>query len=90
VQLSKSIDTTDLASADLPEVDRERVEAGIAVADLQGANDLIERLQASAASCALPDRPDGCPDIAVVPTPGPTPTITPTFFAETPTPGATP
>jgi serine/threonine protein phosphatase PrpC len=90
VQLSKSIDTTDLAAATLPEVDRERVEAGIAVADLQGANDLIERLQASAASCALPDRPDGCPDIAVVPTPSPTLTAIPTSPVPIPTPGATP
>jgi protein phosphatase len=94
VQLSKSIDTTDLAAATLPEVDRERVEAGIAVADLQGANDLIERLQASAASCALPDRPDGCPDTAVVPTPSPTFTVIPTspvpIPTPIPTPGATP
>lgn len=76
VQLSKSIDTTGLESATLPEVDRERVEAGIAVADLQGASELIERLEASAASCTLPDRPDGCPDDAAN-VPGATATPTP-------------
>jgi protein phosphatase len=94
VQLSKAITTSSISAADLPEVDRERVEAGIPVADLQGADDVIERLEASVASCALLNPPDGCPISTEVPIPTPTLTFTPTAptaaATSAPAPGATP
>jgi protein phosphatase len=64
VQLSEAVDVTVLEVASLPEVERGRVEAGIPVDNLTAAQEVIERLEASAATCRLPRPPEGCPEPA--------------------------
>jgi protein phosphatase len=94
VQLSEAVEVTTLDVATLPEIERSRVEAGIAVDDLAAAQEVIERLEASAATCALPRPPEGCPEPAAivpdgstsVPIPRPSVSAGPTIV---PTPTAT-
>jgi protein phosphatase len=66
VALYSQAEATGLDVNDLPEFDRERVVSGIAVADLDAARAVVERLQAAAASCDLADPPAGCPDAGAV------------------------
>jgi PPM family protein phosphatase len=93
VSLSEPIQVTTVQVEELPELERDRVEAGIPAADLTAARDTVDRLAAAAASCALPFPPAGCPEPAT----DPLPTTPPTSTATTPpndgtssTPTATP
>jgi protein phosphatase len=93
VSLSEPIQVTTVQVEELPELERDRVEAGIPAADLTAARDTVDRLAAAAASCALPFPPAGCPEPAI----DPLPTAPPTSAATTPpndgtssTPTATP
>jgi PPM family protein phosphatase len=59
--LSRAVDVTEVPAAGLPTFERERVEAGIAAASRDDAERIADRLRGSAASCAVPSPPAGCP-----------------------------